>query len=724
MSNRSSWNLLMRLAPQTLLLLAGLALVALLAISIAFLVNQPWLGLTLAPVEHDMIGLQVVDVHTKSPSDTRVLPGERILWVAAPDHPPVYLLGSDIAPDPDQAQTYAEYNSMLARQEQLATLLDQPEVILGLADGRQIRIKPELQRPLESFHWLFLYQMVCVACGFMVAAGVWAFYVRELSARLYALSGMGLVASILPLAISSARELALHAQVMQWLSITNNLGRAIFATSIVAILWHYPKPLFRFPGSLLLAAIMLLFWVLDTGQYFETINTGARYPLLFLLCVGIWLAVLQRKQSRQDPASRTIINWFILSALIGPGMYVSLYYLPLTFNLEPVASQSVSWIGLSLFYILMLFGIVRYKLFRLERWWLAGWLWFIGGCCVIAVDYLLVSLLHLEESISLALSLMLAGFLYYPLRQWVWTALPWHGDNTELLDILPSVFRRDSRLSSEIGNADWREALVRIFKPLETRTLDKNLDRPQLEQNGLSLGVPGIEHGPSFELRFARRGGRLFNLHDVKIVDTLKILFDHMIARQKAFADGVYSERARIARDLHDDLGAVLLKMVYRATAPEMQATAQEAVSRLRMLINALESDLRSLSEVIPHWRVDVQERCADSTLQLRWRHYDNHTDFLLDSRQQINLRRLLQEATSNVIRHANAKEIDVQISMDGNRLQVSFTDDGVGLRIGAEESSGMRGMRKRVKELGGEIEWQRLTPSGCRVVWTIPVPI
>jgi signal transduction histidine kinase len=80
-----------------------------------------------------------------------------------------------------------------------------------------------------------------------------------------------------------------------------------------------------------------------------------------------------------------------------------------------------------------------------------------------------------------------------------------------------------------------------------------------------------------------------------------------------------------------------------------------------------------------------------------------------------------LQEALSNVVRHARASSVDVEVRAS-DELELRVRDDGVGLGDAPASGQGLRNMRQRVEELGGNLLFTRAEPSGTQLSWRVPV--
>jgi signal transduction histidine kinase len=104
--------------------------------------------------------------------------------------------------------------------------------------------------------------------------------------------------------------------------------------------------------------------------------------------------------------------------------------------------------------------------------------------------------------------------------------------------------------------------------------------------------------------------------------------------------------------------------------------------------------------------------------VQLDWT-FEADEDILLSVVQWSALTRVLRELVSNAIAHARATRVEVEFILRKDRLDLSVLDNGDGRNPRAwSHGLGLGGVRKRVKQLGGEVEWRELSPRGigCRV--------
>ncbi len=181
------------------------------------------------------------------------------------------------------------------------------------------------------------------------------------------------------------------------------------------------------------------------------------------------------------------------------------------------------------------------------------------------------------------------------------------------------------------------------------------------------------------------------------------------------------AERERIYSDLHDDVGAKLLDLIYRAESPENAALARSALKDLRDVVSRARGEQASLLEALSEMEAEARSRLAAADISLNWRQDADIVERRLDAVQHLHLFRIVREAISNVIRHAQARALSVRFAVIAQILRIEIKDDGVGM---ADESDG-RGksnMRKRADELAGHITWRDGTLGGTCVLLTLPL--
>lgn len=192
-------------------------------------------------------------------------------------------------------------------------------------------------------------------------------------------------------------------------------------------------------------------------------------------------------------------------------------------------------------------------------------------------------------------------------------------------------------------------------------------------------------------------------------------------------------ERRRIARELHDELGQRLtaLKMELaslpgrecdcRARLPGMFGMLDETVAAVRRIagdLRPLMLDDLGLSAAI-EWLADEASRRLGIAVAAEVGELG-----AVDERHSIALYRMVQEALTNVARHARARHASVQLQRDERGLHLTVRDDGVGFperALQREGRWGLLGMRERADLLGGQLEIDNPPGGGARVRVHLP---
>ncbi len=670
-------------------------------------------------------GLVIASVREDGPNAGRLREGDEVIaFLAAGREIPAD--ASLLIEEPDTLLDYQTYNNFMQQQSALFTALNGDGLAIRLANGTQVELATRAST-LRDLPFLFWFQLFVGAAGVLTAAIVLALGKRSLATTLYALTGLGYLIFAPAAAVYSTRELALSGELIRALSIANHFGALFFTASLTALMWVYPKLLGRHFVVFASYFAALCCWLLDTFQVMET-------PMLFHLGVlGIFSVSLifsgaQWLRTRGSPADRAALRWFLLSIYLATGLFSGTIIVPAAFNLPMPASQGVMFGAFLIMYWGLALGVARYRLFRLEEWWYAIWAWFLSGVAVLLLDFMLIGFLGMTGSMALALSVAVVGWLYFPVRQWLWEGLG-HSPRRRMQDWLPAALpvliqRPEGDGSERELAARWPALLTTVFSPLSTETGSHSANKtPQILEEGLALRVPPALDGDApILLRHADGGRRLFTRRDIDTLNALRGLFDLSRDSLRAHELGASTERSRIARDIHDDLGAKLLGLLYRSRE-EDQHYVRDAIACTRELVGTLSLAPVALPVAIARWREDLRERLDSAAVSLDFSVEGSADGISLSARQYANLTRILREAATNALKHAGAHTIKVRIRVT-DCVEITLNDDGCGMAIDAADKSGrgMEIMKARAAELGGEVHWQTAAGTGCAVTIAMPL--
>jgi two-component system, NarL family, sensor histidine kinase UhpB len=202
-------------------------------------------------------------------------------------------------------------------------------------------------------------------------------------------------------------------------------------------------------------------------------------------------------------------------------------------------------------------------------------------------------------------------------------------------------------------------------------------------------------------------------------------------------------ERARVARELHDELGQVLtsLKLEFMWLVDQLRNSEPkpgiQLVNKLQSLIGLIEVSIQSVRQisgdlrpaVLDHlglreaiqWEATKFEARTGIRCRLAWQLKNEPAD----RTRQLAMFRILQEALTNVVRHAHAGAVRIVMRERGRTLTLTIRDNGRGItksELASVESIGLLGMSERARLLGGRVTIAGAPGRGTTVMVTVPV--
>jgi signal transduction histidine kinase len=198
-------------------------------------------------------------------------------------------------------------------------------------------------------------------------------------------------------------------------------------------------------------------------------------------------------------------------------------------------------------------------------------------------------------------------------------------------------------------------------------------------------------------------------------------------------------EKSRLARDIHDELGGILVsaKMDVSWAEDRLRDERPEIAGRLARVQQALDTGValkrRIIEELRPtlldnlglgaaiEWQ--VREVCEAAGLACEVRVPQDSPP--LPPQLAIALFRIVQEALTNIVRYAKARRVEVELLQTTTAVSLVIGDDGVGIPEGAQSnrlSHGISGMRQRVRALGGEFSIRGRPGSGTTIEVNVPL--
>jgi len=223
-----------------------------------------------------------------------------------------------------------------------------------------------------------------------------------------------------------------------------------------------------------------------------------------------------------------------------------------------------------------------------------------------------------------------------------------------------------------------------------------------------------------------------------KVTERSAALKAQIQQRQKAEQQRLMAqERARIAHDLHDELGADITEISMLATRAQNGADAKDGqsslvqmadktrqmVAKLEEIVWAMNPEHDSLGALVNYFSFFADRFLGLANIKLTVDTSDDAASLAVEARVRHQLFLVFKEALTNVVRHSAASEVRLLVRVENGVLQVVVADNGKGLQIPNTDSGAHEGiisMRQRLEKLGGQFEVSGETGQGTRVKFSV----
>lgn len=191
-------------------------------------------------------------------------------------------------------------------------------------------------------------------------------------------------------------------------------------------------------------------------------------------------------------------------------------------------------------------------------------------------------------------------------------------------------------------------------------------------------------------------------------------------------------EKARIAREVHDELGQVLTVLKLETSMCELAYAGLDSglQARLQSMKKLIANLFQLVRDVATALRPPILDAGIASAVEWQARRFEARSQIpclvqvpeqlpMLSDAKAIGLFRILQEALTNVLRHAQAQTVEVSLEIEHGMLLLRISDDGRGFDVRARraQSFGLVGMRERVLMLGGSLQVDSAPGEGTSLV-------
>jgi len=559
---------------------------------------------------------------------------------------------------------------------------------------------------------------------------------------------------------------------IEWLTITLAM---IGNVAILAFLFVFPNGHFtpRWTAAILVA--WLLFHI--PPQYFPDSPLDLRhypglYSLLFTLGVASGLvAQIYRYIRVSNAIERQQTKWVVYGVTVGVGGYMVIRLLtgsladPLASDLPVTISLGITGnLLILLLPISIVVAVLRYRLWDINpiinRTLVYGLL--SAGTMlfyIFVVGFLSNYFQHSTANFIISfLATGMIAVLFEPLRRRLQRAVNrlMYGDRDDPATVLAQLSQRfesvlapDSALQTIVETLAQTlrlpYAAISIFSPEE--------EEPRLISR-FGLAPSEVIHLPLTyqterlgELILApRAAGESFSAADMNLlaiiagqagiaVHNLRLTNDLQRSREK-LVSAQEEERRRLLRDLHDGVGPTLASFSQRLDAAadlvnndpqasvellkELKGQVKGTVAEIRRLVYALRPPVLDEFGLVSAIREHVAQYMGPNGLSISFEVTEPMPP--LPAAVEVAAYRILLEAFTNVVRHAEATRCHIKLILDDDSLLLEVSDDGKGLSTKARSGIGTASMRERAAELGGEYTLENISSGGTRVRARLPV--
>jgi two-component system sensor histidine kinase UhpB len=270
----------------------------------------------------------------------------------------------------------------------------------------------------------------------------------------------------------------------------------------------------------------------------------------------------------------------------------------------------------------------------------------------------------------------------------------------------------------------------------------------------IQRGLREIERGahhirlPALPGKEAGQMGRAFNRMAQAVEDNMKARQAAAEAQARLVAQREFTqmlhrrieeERSALARELHDEFGQSLtaIRSIAKSIMQHPDIKGRPSERSVQLLFDTAGSTCDAMHRMIPRLRpmqldeMGLVEAVRDLVSVVQLQHPAIRIDLQFEETiphlaevLEISVYRIIQEALTNVIRHAGASQVRVVLNIQQEQLRVTVSDNGIGEpgALARAGHYGVRGMQERAESLGGSICFQTAAQGGLVVDVTIPI--
>ena len=228
-------------------------------------------------------------------------------------------------------------------------------------------------------------------------------------------------------------------------------------------------------------------------------------------------------------------------------------------------------------------------------------------------------------------------------------------------------------------------------------------------------------------LSLARRAQSVFEavmISNTQLNKTVTIAEEKILAGQAELRahetqTTLLQERSRIMRDMHDGVGGQLVSLLSsvrggKSKPAVVEQDIQRALNDLRLMIDSLDNVGTSLDTALAIFQERARSRLAAEGIKFSWQNLLDEPAEGFGPEAVLHIYRILQEALTNIQRHAGAKNVSITVEKISGNLPLCITvkDDGRGISDQNSRGRGLDSMKRRAAKLGGELYIELAKPG------------
>jgi signal transduction histidine kinase len=204
------------------------------------------------------------------------------------------------------------------------------------------------------------------------------------------------------------------------------------------------------------------------------------------------------------------------------------------------------------------------------------------------------------------------------------------------------------------------------------------------------------------------------------------------IARMKR-EEELQEMRLRISRDIHDDIGSGLSRIVLMnqlrqpgedVFSQRISETARDLTRQLGHIVWSLNPENDKLTSTWYYLRQECGRYFEGTSVELQFEDNELPDDVVLDPQQRANTIRIFREAMNNALKYSESSRIDISCAYTNGRVQFRIADNGKGFAPGEIQGNGngLRNFARRIEELHGELKVVSSPGNGVEIAFSFHV--